>query len=104
MGWEENLMRRSLALTFGALLLAVGIASAADLPLCRYGVLPAPNGANRQAQPLTAHQLAVFYAVPNDIPFNPAVLARIKQATADIQAWYQCATGGVTWEIAFPET
>lgn len=50
------------------------------------------------------NSLAVWYAVPSDIAVSPEVLARIKAATADIQAWYQCATGGRTWSLAFPDT
>jgi len=58
------------------------------------------NGAAAQS---STHQLAVYYAVPMDIPFDPAVFERIQAASRDIQAWYQVATGGVTWELAFPE-
>jgi len=51
----------------------------------------------------SAYRLAIYYAVPADIPFDPAVFERIQAASRDIQAWYQVATGGVTWELAFPE-
>ena len=47
--------------------------------------------------------LAVFYAVPSDIAYSPAVHQRLIEATLDIQAWYQCATTGRTWDLAFPE-
>jgi PKD domain len=49
------------------------------------------------------HTVAVFYVIPRDINFEEEVLNRVIGATKDVQAWYQCATGGVTWELAFPE-
>ncbi len=49
------------------------------------------------------YQLAVFYAVPSDIAFSEEVHQRLIQTTLDIQAWYQVATGGLTWALAFPE-
>jgi hypothetical protein len=49
------------------------------------------------------HTVAVFYVIPSDIGFEPKVLARLVKATNNVQAWYQCATGGVTWQLAFPE-
>jgi hypothetical protein len=73
---------------------------------CRYGALPLPGEArqNMSTAPATAHTLAVYYAVPSDIPVKPAVRRRIISATLDILAWYQCASGGVAWQLAFPET
>jgi hypothetical protein len=41
----------------------------------------------------SAYRLAIYYAVPADIPFAPAVFERIQAASRDIQAWYQAATG-----------
>jgi hypothetical protein len=70
---------------------------------CRSG-LRGPVRPSLAGEQAAGHRLAIFYAVPTDITPNPAVLARIKQATGDMQAWYQCATGGKTWELAFPET
>jgi formylglycine-generating enzyme required for sulfatase activity len=49
------------------------------------------------------YKLAVYYAVPSDIPFDQAVFDRIKAASLEMQAWYQIATGGLTWEWAYPE-
>jgi hypothetical protein len=49
------------------------------------------------------HTVAVFYVIPSDLELEEEVLARLVEATTDVQAWYQCATGGVTWELAFPE-
>jgi hypothetical protein len=51
----------------------------------------------------TDYTIAVFYVIPSDIDFEEEVLYRLIEATKDVQAWYQCATGGVTWELAFPE-
>ncbi len=51
----------------------------------------------------TSHTLAVFYVVPSNVSFNQNVLERIVQATLDLQAWYQVASGGLTWELAFQE-
>jgi PKD repeat protein len=51
----------------------------------------------------TSHTLAVFYVVPSNVSFNQNVLERIVQATLDLQAWYQAASGGLTWELAFQE-
>ena len=49
------------------------------------------------------HTVAVFYVIPSDIAFEQAVFDRLVQAVSDVQAWYQCATGGLTWELAFPD-
>jgi hypothetical protein len=46
----------------------------------------------------------VIYVVPADLSASPAVLQRVKQASARVQAWYQCASGGLTWEFAYSET
>lgn len=55
------------------------------------------------AQAANDYTVAVFYVIPSDIDFEQEVLDRLIEATKDTQAWYQCATGGVTWELAFPE-
>ncbi len=47
--------------------------------------------------------LAVYYVLPSDIPYEAKVHQRLVEATLDVQAWYQCATGGLTWNLAFPE-
>jgi hypothetical protein len=49
------------------------------------------------------YSLAVYYVVPADVAFDDAVYQRLVQATLDVQAWYQVASGGVTWALAFPE-
>ena len=107
MALRSRLTRLTLAVSFAFADVALGGAAAhgeaADL--CRYGWLPVPAIPPAVApQAVGNHTLALFYAVPTDVPYNPAVLARIKVAAADIQAWYQCATGGKTWEFAYPET
>ncbi len=61
------------------------------------GTVGAPSGE-------VLDSLAVWYAVPSDIAESSEVLARLKRATADVQAWYQCATGGRTWRLAFSDT
>ena len=50
-----------------------------------------------------AYKVAFYYVIPSDLEFEQDVSDRLVEATIDIQAWYQCATGGVTWELAFPE-
>lgn len=72
---------------------------------CRYGTLPVPENlpscnASRSESDYT---LAVYYVLPNDVPYDEAAYQRVIQATMHIQAWYQCATGGVTWDLAYPE-
>lgn len=52
---------------------------------------------------LLAHDLAVYYVIPSDIPYEKAVHQILVDATLDMQAWYQCASGGLTWKLAFPE-
>lgn len=49
------------------------------------------------------YKLAVYYVLPADVSFDAAVLAELKDASLDIQSWYQVATGGLTWEWAFPD-
>ncbi|MFQ5599807.1 MAG: FlgD immunoglobulin-like domain containing protein [Candidatus Krumholzibacteriia bacterium] len=73
---------------------------------CRSEHLPIPldKGIHTERGELaTSFVLAVFYVVPTNVPYDEAVYQRIIQATQDAQAWYQCATGGVTWVLAFPE-
>jgi hypothetical protein len=72
-------------------------------PYPPHDILAAPPAAAAQAPADLEYRLAVFYAVPANVPFDPAVLERIRLASLDVQAWYQAATGGLTWEFAFPE-
>ncbi len=51
----------------------------------------------------TPHTLAVFYVVPSNVSFDQNVLERVVLATLDLQAWYQVASGGLTWVLAFQE-
>ncbi len=69
------------------------------------GRLPLPSKEKIPATEPSAmeHTLAVFYVVPSDIPYEESIHQRIIDATLDIQGWYQCATGGLTWKLAFPE-
>lgn len=73
---------------------------------CKYGRLPVPPRAASlavQAAPAATHTLAVYYALPSNVAFSQAVYDRLVEATLDIQGWYQCASGGLTWRLAFPE-
>ena len=106
MGQRSGLTQMTTAIVvawFGVIV--TGAARGATPDVCRYGSLPVPGipGASAPAA-AGSHSLALFYAVPTDVPYNPAVLARIKLAAADVQAWYQCTAGGMTWEFAYPET
>ncbi len=49
------------------------------------------------------YTLAVYYAIPSDVTFDQEVFDRLTDASLQVQAWYQVATGGATWELAFPE-
>ena len=64
---------------------------------------PALATMNREKSQNLTYTLAVYYALPSDIPFDQEVFNRIREASLEIQAWYQVATGGVTWEWAYPE-
>ncbi len=64
------------------------------------GEQPTLNSQNNQTG---NYDIAVYYAVPKDIPYSESIYQTLVQATLDIQAWYQIATGGVTWKLAFPE-
>jgi len=67
-------------------------------------ILPAPPLVPQDIHPLDlTYRLAVYYVLPADIPYDQAVYDRIKDASYEIQAWYQVACGGITWEFAFPE-
>ncbi|MBK0403372.1 PKD domain-containing protein [Adhaeribacter sp. BT258] len=50
------------------------------------------------------HKVAVVYVVPTDVAFNQAVLDTLKVMTAEMQGWYQLATGGKTFEMLYPDT
>ena len=49
------------------------------------------------------HKLAVYYVIPSDLTYEPALFDRLVTASLDIQSWYQCATGGLTWTFDYPE-
>lgn len=73
---------------------------------CRAGFLippPIQKGRTLSSEMTAAHSLAVFYVIPSNVTFDQNVLARIMQATLEVQAWYQVASGGLTWELAYPE-
>lgn len=76
-------------------------------PIACNDILEPPPAADTQPYPKSASDLdftlAVYYVVPADIDFDQDVLDTVKEATFDIQAWYQLATGGITWNLAFPE-
>jgi hypothetical protein len=66
---------------------------------------PPPAEGTTQSAELVGltYTLAVFYVLPADIPFDQAIYNRIREASLELQAWYQVATGGMTWEWAYPE-
>jgi len=72
---------------------------------CKFGTLPAlPESSMLQPKnELTDYRLAVVYVVPADIPYEPEIREGLVTATRDVQAWYQCATGGLDWELEYPE-
>jgi len=73
---------------------------------CKYNQLQEElriDSAETSRNPKNDYDLAVYYVLPTNIDFSDTVLQRIKTATLTIQGWYQCATGGVTWKLAFPE-
>ncbi len=75
-----------------------------EQPYPPHDILPAPAAASAQRpREELNYRLAVFYAVPANVAFDSAVLHRIELAALDVQAWYQVATGGLTWELAYPE-
>ncbi len=50
-----------------------------------------------------SYQIAVYYAVPDNISYDASLHAQLVESTKNIQAWYQVASGGLTWKPAFPE-
>ena len=50
------------------------------------------------------HKVSFYYVLPDDIPYEAAVHQRLKEATAEIQAWYQIATGGMTFALESADT
>ena len=49
------------------------------------------------------HKLAVFYVIPSNTTYDDSVYQRLVQSTLDVQAWYQVASGGLTWLLEYPE-
>jgi hypothetical protein len=89
--------------TIGLALLLVCNAAAGDFP-CRFGTLPVPEQSGTTAGLTTGdHTLAIIYAVPSNVTYSAAMEDRLIEASLDVQAWYQIATGGVTWEFEYPE-
>jgi hypothetical protein len=68
-------------------------------------ILQAPAELSQSASdnPTDQYTLNVYYVVPSDIAPDPDVLAEIKEASRDMQAWYQTSTGGWTWQFASPD-
>jgi len=81
----------------------VAMAALIKPPYPPHDILAAPPTAVTQAPADLEHRLAVFYVVPANILLDPDVLERVRLGSLDVQAWYQAATGGLTWEFAFPE-
>ena len=76
-------------------------ASFLDLSLRR--PLPAqPVSANPSPASLS-YTLAIYYVLPADIPYNPALYNRLRDSAEEMRSWYQLASGGLTWEYAYPE-
>jgi hypothetical protein len=78
-------------------------------PKCKFGQLRGPAAGDKLGSAVTQsqathYQLATFYVVPSGVPYEGTVHNRLVEATKDIVAWYQCASGGLTWDLAFPET
>jgi hypothetical protein len=72
-------------------------------PALKNDVVSMPRAARIATTATPAFKIAVYYVIPSDLEFEQAVYDRLVESTLDIQPWYQCATGGVTWELAFPE-
>lgn len=94
------------SLLAGGLLVLLSAAPAPQLPhdeqgACRAARLRAPIV--RSATVAGPHTLAVLYVLPAGIPYEEAVHQRLIEAAHDMRAWYQCASGGLTWAFAFPE-
>jgi len=64
---------------------------------------PSGEGLSHSGLQSTDYKLAVYYVVPADITFSQIAMNRIAEATLEMLAWFQVATGGRTWELAFPE-
>ncbi|MDD5555621.1 MAG: PKD domain-containing protein [bacterium] len=103
-------MRIVLALGAAIAIPAYGVSGPANIQeypgaWCRYGSLPVPDDL---ASPFSSHEtlnytLAVFYVLPTDVPYDENAYQRVIQATMHVRAWYQCATGGMTWDLEYPE-
>lgn len=65
-------------------------------------ILRKPKGLPERAWAGTnsAHTVNVYYAVPADVVKDWDVQAAIESSAHDLQAWYQTASGGWTWEFA----
>ena len=77
-----------------------------ELNFCRSGDLhthPGQGNSEQISKSDGSFTLSVYYVVPSDMAYRQAVLQRIMEATHDIQAWYQVATGGLTWNFTFAE-
>jgi hypothetical protein len=68
-----------------------------------HDILPAPTAAQPPAPLDLLYRLAIYYVLPVDIPYSQEVYQRIREASYEIQAWYQVASGGLTWEFAYPD-
>ncbi len=49
------------------------------------------------------YKLAVYYVVPTNVTYDAELLDTLVAATLEIQAWYQIISGGVTFELEYPE-
>ena len=75
--------------TFFLLLLGLVVSVSAQLS----SLIPSPT-----------HKVSFYYVLPDDIPYEAEVHQHLKEVTAEIQAWYQIATGGLTFEIGSADT
>ena len=48
-------------------------------------------------------RLAVVYFSPSELDYSQVTMDRIVAVTNDVRAWFQCATGGLTWKYAYED-
>ncbi|MFH1313983.1 MAG: FG-GAP-like repeat-containing protein [Candidatus Eisenbacteria bacterium] len=78
----------------------------ASSSLSHYDILRPPQSCEMRPVGEAAtlsYQLAVYYVLPTDIPYENDVHDQLIESTHHLQAWYQVASGGVTWKLAYPE-
>lgn len=66
--------------------------------------LPLPESQGHSQDRLADYDLAVYYFVPSNEVYSAAVHRRLIDAIITMQNCYRCATGGLAWTFAYPET